>query len=148
MLSFWAWRVFLFSLRFLPEWCLFNTIVNKFSSQRVFNIVREPGSDQTNEEEEFIVELMEDNMEMTKLLWELMEKYTMAQIQDLKLKTELATEWTNLRRFYASHFDEDNDENNSGFSNLSSAVKLSSIISKKIEKLRQEEKHCDQVSVL
>jgi hypothetical protein len=89
---------------------------------------------------------MEDNLEMTKKLSALMEDYTMAQIEVLKLKTEFATEWADLRRIYASRFGQDNDENDRTASNSMPTSSHPSLVEKKKATLSADEKKCTQVS--
>ena len=111
--------------------------------------MRDPDDDKINEEEEFIISLMDDNVEMTKRLSTLMEDYMMAEVEALKLKATLAAKWNELRRFYATHFGDENNENDAAASNVtSSSGKKSSVIDRKRATAKLEEKKCEQMKVL
>lgn len=120
-----------------------------FLRQEFFNLLRDPNDDKTNEEEEFIISLMDDNVEMTKKLSTLMEDYMMAEVEALKQKTELAAKWIEVRRFYATHFSDENNENDASASNAtSSSANKSSVVDRKRAALKLEEKKLEQMKVL
>lgn len=107
------------------------------------------GDQSSPEEEAYIKDLFEENIELSMELVQHMEDYLQAEIQSMSLKTEAAKKFAESRNLYTEHYgDVNSDDDVTGNETDSPDAKLNSNVEKKKRLLQSEENKTQQMKTL